>query len=74
MFDSVHSYRAYLVRIWQAEPGGALQLRLQLENLRTSERLGFTSFAAMLAYLEQSEQGEDSQERTPTHASTHQTQ
>jgi hypothetical protein len=46
-------YRAYLLRLWQAEgDDGHPVWRAALEDARTGERHGFADLARLLAFLE----------------------
>ena len=46
-------YRAYLLRLWQAEAeGDRLVWRAALEDARTGERHGFADLAQLWAFLE----------------------
>lgn len=46
-------YRAYLLRLWQADrvAGGCAGWRASLEDPRTGERLGFASMEQLFAFL-----------------------
>lgn len=46
-------YRAYLLRLWQAdrEASGCAGWRASLEDPRTGERLGFASLEQLFAFL-----------------------
>jgi hypothetical protein len=46
-------YVSYLLRLWQAEQGGALVWRASLEDAHTGERRGFATLAELYAFLEQ---------------------
>ena len=47
-------YRAYLLRLWQAEgEDGCLVWRAALEEARTGERRGFADLARLCAFLEE---------------------
>ena len=43
---------SYLLRLWQAEQGGAWVWRASLESAHTGERWGFASVAELYAFLE----------------------
>ena len=46
-------YRAYLLRLWQAEgDDGRLMWRAALEDARTGKRRGFADLAGLCAFLE----------------------
>jgi hypothetical protein len=42
---------SYLLRLWQAEQGGAWVWRASLENAQTGERRGFASLATLFGFL-----------------------
>jgi hypothetical protein len=44
---------SYLLRLWQAEQGGAWVWRASLENAHTGERRGFASLAGLFAFLKE---------------------
>ena len=44
---------SYLLRLWQAERGGALEWRASLESAHTGERWGFASLAELYVFLQQ---------------------
>ncbi|MFQ5401518.1 MAG: hypothetical protein ACE5E7_18210 [Anaerolineae bacterium] len=46
-------YTAYLIRLWPADEQGGRGCRVHLENPRTGERHGFSSLAALVAFLEE---------------------
>ena len=47
-------YRAYLLRLWQAEgDDGRRAWRAALEDARTGERRGFADLARLCAFLEE---------------------
>jgi hypothetical protein len=45
------SYRAYLLRLWQAREASSTRWRASLEDPRTGIRLGFSSLARLHAFL-----------------------
>jgi hypothetical protein len=50
----LRQYRAYLLRLWQAEDeDGRLVWRAALEDARGGERHGFADLERLCAYLEQ---------------------
>jgi hypothetical protein len=46
-------YYSYLLRIWQVPSNGGHTWRIQLENVQTGEKCGFTNLEELLAYLSQ---------------------
>jgi len=46
-------YTAYLLRLWPADDRMGAVWRAHLENPRTGERRGFSSLAALVAFLEE---------------------
>lgn len=44
-------YRAYLLRLWQAEDGERATWRASLQDVRTGQRLGFASLDAAFGHL-----------------------
>ncbi|MFQ5435577.1 MAG: hypothetical protein ACE5FD_11935 [Anaerolineae bacterium] len=46
-------YTAYLLRLWPADEQRGAVWRAHLENPLTGERQGFTSLAALVAFLEE---------------------
>ncbi len=44
-------YLAYLLRLWQINEAGELVWRASLEDTHTSERHGFASVDALIAFL-----------------------
>ena len=50
-------YRSYLLRLWRPETPGQ-GWRASLEDMRTSERLGFESLEHLFAFLMQQAEGD----------------
>ena len=44
-------YCSYLLRLWQVPTNEEHALRIQLENVQTGEKHGFTSLEELLEYL-----------------------
>lgn len=44
-------YRAYLLRLWQAESSGRAVWRASLEDSHTGERRGFATISDLVAFL-----------------------
>jgi hypothetical protein len=53
MSDTDRNYRAYLLRLWQAQEEQGPAWRASLECAETAERRRFASLAALFAFLEQ---------------------
>ena len=51
--DSKRTYRAYLLRLWRVNTGGATAWHASLEDSRTGERRGFADLRGLFAYLEE---------------------
>jgi len=49
----VKSYLSYLLRLWQAGTGQAIEWRASLEEVSTGERRAFAGLDALLDYLRQ---------------------
>ena len=47
----VKSYLSYLLRLWQAGTGQAIEWRASLEDVSTGERQAFAGLDALLDYL-----------------------
>jgi hypothetical protein len=45
------TYYSYLLRMWRVPSSGDHSWRIQLENVRTGEKLGYSSLGELLAYL-----------------------
>ena len=45
-------YLSYLLRLWPVITGGGLVWRMSLDDPHTDRRIGFTSLAALVAFLE----------------------
>jgi hypothetical protein len=59
MGAEVTIYYSYLLRMWQVPTNGERTWRIQLENVQTGEKSGFTSLEKLLVYLNQVVNGED---------------
>ena len=46
-------YYSFLLRMWQVPSNEDCTWRIQLENVQTGQKCGFTSLAELLAYLRQ---------------------
>jgi hypothetical protein len=53
MLPKLSGYKAYILRIWQAERDGQMVSFASLEDSRTGQRSVFTGLPALLAFLEQ---------------------
>jgi hypothetical protein len=49
----VTTYHSFLLRLWQVPTNDEYAWRIQLENIQTGEKRGFTSLEELLAYLSQ---------------------
>jgi hypothetical protein len=58
-------YLSYLLRLWPVISGGSLAWRMSLDDPHTGRRQGFTSLAALVAFLE-SEMIDSGREQMPS--------
>jgi hypothetical protein len=53
MTEEPRSYRAYLVRLWQARSGGQVVWRVSAEDAHSGERQAFAGLAQLFLFLEE---------------------
>ncbi len=49
--EDIPRYLSYLLRMWQVSEGGEPALRIILEDVRSGERYGFSSFEALFQFF-----------------------
>ena len=62
MSDKCERYISYLLRLWQATDGDQVVWQASLENAQTGERRGFADLDALLNFLRQTTDTEQSEQ------------
>jgi hypothetical protein len=63
MNNQPEKYHAYMLRLWSVEGNGERAWRATLENVHTGERRGFSSWGALISFLQEFEKAGQEPER-----------